>query len=116
MSLKGAVGSRLALLAGSCTWGLSLFASCSGSATSPSDPAPRVGSVSPSSGTTFGGTTVTIMGGNFSAGAAVTFGELNAQPWHADSSGVWRSFKATGDGEYDLRARLLAGQLTIRSE
>ena len=48
--------------------------------------------------------------------AAVTFGELNAQPWHADSSGVWRSFKATGDGEYDLRARLLAGQLTIRSE
>ena len=79
MSLKGAVGSRLALLAGSCTWGLSLFASCSGSATSPSDPAPRVGSVSPSSGTTFGGTTVTIMGGNFSAGAAVTFGGAPAQ-------------------------------------
>jgi hypothetical protein len=48
--------------------------------------------------------------------ASVTAGEINAQPWHADTGGLWRSFKATGNGDYDLRARLLAGQVTIRSE
>ena len=48
--------------------------------------------------------------------ASVTAGDLTARPWHADTSGLWRSFKAIGDGDYDLRARLLAGQLTIRSE
>lgn len=48
--------------------------------------------------------------------ASVTAGDLTAQPWHADTSGLWRSFRATGNGDYDLRARLLAGQLTIRSE
>ena len=48
--------------------------------------------------------------------ASVTAGDIAARPWHADTSGLWRSFAATGDGAYDLRARLLAGQLTIRSE
>lgn len=48
--------------------------------------------------------------------ASVTAGEITATPWHADTSGLWRSFRATGKGDYDLRARLLAGQLTIRSE
>ena len=48
--------------------------------------------------------------------ASVTAGDLTAQPWHADTSGLWRSFKATGNGDYELRARLLAGQLTIRPE
>jgi hypothetical protein len=48
--------------------------------------------------------------------ASVTAGELTARPWHADTGGLWRSFRASGDGDYDLRARLLAGQLTIRSE
>jgi hypothetical protein len=48
--------------------------------------------------------------------AAVTAGELDARPWRANSSGVWQSFKVTGDGEYDLRVRLLAGQLVIRSQ
>ena len=48
--------------------------------------------------------------------ASVTAGEITAQPWHADTGGLWRSFRATGNGHYDLRARLLAGQLTIRSE
>jgi len=48
--------------------------------------------------------------------ASVTAGEITAQPWHADTGGLWRSFRATGNGDYDLRARLLAGQLTIRSE
>jgi hypothetical protein len=48
--------------------------------------------------------------------ASVTAGELTAQPWHADTGGLWRSFRAIGKGDYDLRARLLAGQITIRSE
>ena len=48
--------------------------------------------------------------------ASVTAGELTARPWHVDTSGLWRSFRATGAGDYALRARLLAGQLTIRSE
>ena len=48
--------------------------------------------------------------------ASVIVGELNARPWRIETGGVWRSFKASGEGEYDLRARLLAGQLTIRSE
>jgi hypothetical protein len=48
--------------------------------------------------------------------ASVTAGDITAQPWHADTSGLWRSFRASGKGDYDLRARLLAGQLTIRSE
>jgi hypothetical protein len=48
--------------------------------------------------------------------ASVTAGGITAHPWHEDTGGLWRSFRASGDGDYDLRARLLAGQLTIRSE
>lgn len=48
--------------------------------------------------------------------ASVTAGGLTARPWRADTGGLWRSFTASGDGDYDLRARLLAGQLTIRSD
>jgi hypothetical protein len=48
--------------------------------------------------------------------ASVTFGELTAKPWHFDTSGVGRSFATSGSGEYELRARVLAGQLTLRAE
>ena len=48
--------------------------------------------------------------------ASVTAGELTARPWRIDTGGLWRSFKANSDGEYNLRAEVLAGQLTIRSE
>jgi len=48
--------------------------------------------------------------------ASVTAGEITARPWHTDTGGLWRSFTASGKGDYDLRARLLAGQLTIRAE
>ncbi|HYL94985.1 MAG TPA: IPT/TIG domain-containing protein, partial [Terriglobales bacterium] len=41
---------------------------------STSSPAPTVSSVSPTSGSTIGGTAVTVAGTNFSAGATVTFG------------------------------------------
>ena len=43
-------------------------------------------------------------------------GELDAKPWQTEKAGLWRSFKLEGDGEYDLRARLIAGQLTIRAD
>src|SRR5262249_11733279 len=48
--------------------------------------------------------------------AAVTAGEITARPWQIDLDGLWRSFKATGDGDYELRVQLLAGQITIRSD
>lgn len=47
---------------------------CSESGTSPSSTAPRVTAIAPSSGTTLGGTSVTITGQNFVAGAVVTIG------------------------------------------
>ena len=43
-----------------------------------SGPAPTVSSVSPNSGTTAGGTAVTITGANFATGATVTFGSAAA--------------------------------------
>jgi hypothetical protein len=48
--------------------------------------------------------------------ASVTFGEITAKPWHFDTGGMWRSFATNGSGEYELRARVLAGQLTLRAE
>ena len=51
-----------------------------------------------------------------SVAASVTAGELDAKPWQTDKAGLWRSFKLSGEGDYDLRARLIAGQLTIRAE
>jgi hypothetical protein len=51
-----------------------------------------------------------------SVAASVTAGEITAKPWRTDTGGLWRSLKLTGDGDYDLRARVIAGQLTIRAE
>ncbi|OFW13477.1 MAG: hypothetical protein A3F69_02385 [Acidobacteria bacterium RIFCSPLOWO2_12_FULL_66_10] len=52
-----------------------LLGACGGPGVGPSSPtAPRVTSVSPASGTTLGGTVVTLTGANFSAGSAVTVG------------------------------------------
>ena len=48
--------------------------------------------------------------------ASVTAGEIDAKPWQAEKAGLWRSLKLSGEGDYDLRARLIAGQLTIRGE
>jgi IPT/TIG domain len=45
-----------------------------GSPTTPTPTAPVITSISPSSGSTLGGTTVTINGANFANGATVTFG------------------------------------------
>lgn len=49
--------------------------------------------------------------------ASVTAGSISAKPWQIESDGLWRSFRATTDsGDYDLRVKLLAGQLTLRQE
>ena len=56
----------------------------SGSAAQP--PAPTVGAVSPTSGTTGGGTTVTISGTNLSGATAVGFGANPAAAYTVDSS------------------------------
>jgi hypothetical protein len=54
---------------------LAIWASaCGGSNTTPTSTVPRVLSVTPNSGTTLGGTAVTITGANFTAGATVTIG------------------------------------------
>ena len=47
---------------------------------------------------------------------SVTAGELTAKPWDFETGGMFRSFVTKGNGEYDLRAHVLAGQLTIRAE
>ena len=56
------------------------LAACGGGAspTGPSSTSPRVTAIAPASGTTFGGTAVTISGANFSAGATVTIGGVAA--------------------------------------
>jgi hypothetical protein len=48
--------------------------------------------------------------------ASVTLGSLSAPAWRTETGGLLRSLRRSGDGDYDLRASLLAGQLTIRSE
>jgi len=48
--------------------------------------------------------------------AAVTVGEISARPWDKDVSGLFRSLSVTNEGDYELSARLLAGELRIRSE
>ena len=69
-------------------------------------PAPTVTSVSPSSGTTAGGTAVTITGTNFAVGATVTFGSaaatnvvvVSGTPDHGDDAGG-KCGSGDGDGE-----------------
>ncbi|MGE5815498.1 MAG: IPT/TIG domain-containing protein, partial [Acidobacteriota bacterium] len=58
---------------------LGVLAGCGGGgSTGPSSTAPRVTAVSPATGTTVGGTSVTITGSNFASGAVVTIGGVGA--------------------------------------
>ncbi len=45
--------------------------------------------------------------------ASVRFGEIDARPFNITKGGVFRSFKWDGQGEYNLRARLFAGELKL---
>lgn len=47
------------------------------------------------------------------AKASVTFGDLDARPLGISKSGIKRSFKWIGAGDYTLDARLFAGDLTL---
>lgn len=42
-------------------------------------------------------------------------GEINARPFGASRDGVFRSIDWQGNGPYDLRARLMAGEITLRT-
>ena len=67
---------------------LALLQACGGSPTSPTPagPPPTVTAVAPNIGSTLGGTSVTITGANFSAGASVTFGGVAASAAQVVSS------------------------------
>jgi hypothetical protein len=45
--------------------------------------------------------------------ASVTAGEIDAAPFDVGTGGLFRSFEWEGDGEYELRARLMAGELSL---
>jgi hypothetical protein len=51
-----------------------------------------------------------------SVDASVKAGDLTAGPFGESQSGLFRSLTWTGQGKYTLRARLLAGNLTLRSK
>jgi hypothetical protein len=51
-----------------------------------------------------------------SVDAAVKAGDINADVFGESQSGLFRSFTWSGDGKYTLRARLLAGNLTLRAK
>ncbi len=67
---------------------LALLQACGGSPTTPTPPgpSPTVTAVTPNSGSTLGGTSVTITGANFAAGASVTFGGAAASSAQVVSS------------------------------
>lgn len=46
--------------------------------------------------------------------ASVTTGGLEAQPFHEDHGGLFRSFHKSGNGKYRLHAQVGAGDLTLR--
>jgi hypothetical protein len=45
--------------------------------------------------------------------ASVQMGDLSARPFNVSKGGLFRTFRTTGKGPYDLRARLFAGDLTL---
>jgi hypothetical protein len=51
-----------------------------------------------------------------SVDASVKAGDLNAGAFGESQSGLFRSFTWSGKGKYTLRARLMAGNLTLRAK
>jgi hypothetical protein len=45
--------------------------------------------------------------------ASVRAGEINATPFKVTKGGLFRSFQADGKGQYDLRVKLMAGDLKL---
>lgn len=48
--------------------------------------------------------------------ASVLAGEIQAAPFNGSKGGLFRSFLWSGDGKYELRARLTAGDITLRDK
>jgi len=48
--------------------------------------------------------------------AAVLAGEIQAAPFNGSKGGLFRSFSWSGSGSYELRARLTAGEITLREQ
>jgi len=46
--------------------------------------------------------------------ASVLAGEIRAAPFNGSKGGLFRSFHWSGSGPYELRARLTAGEITLR--
>ena len=49
-----------------------------------------------------------------SVDTAVLAGEIQAAPFNGSRGGLLRSFQWSGSGSYELRARLTAGEITLR--
>lgn len=47
--------------------------------------------------------------------ASVTAGELEARPFNASEGGLFNSFRWTGTGKYELKAKLTAGDLVLKN-
>jgi len=47
--------------------------------------------------------------------ASVTAGDISAEPFGISTGGLFRSFKHEGGGRFELRARLWAGDLTLKA-
>jgi hypothetical protein len=48
--------------------------------------------------------------------ASVLAGEIQAAPFNGSKGGIFRSFVWSGSGPYELRARLTAGEITLRDK
>jgi hypothetical protein len=70
---------------------------------------PSVSAVSPSSGSTLGGTAVTITGGGFSASATVSFGSSPASSVTVNSTGSIAATSPAGAGTVDVTVTTSAG-------
>ena len=93
-----------------------LMAGCPGSPTNPSSATPRITGVSPASGTTFGGTVVSIIGSNLGVNTRVTFGGTAATDLTVvDTSTVTVKTPIHATGTVDVAASNGGAAGTLRS-
>jgi alpha-tubulin suppressor-like RCC1 family protein len=79
------------------------------------EPLPVVTGISPVSGPTSGGTTVTISGGNLAGATAVTFGSTEASSFTIESASTITATAPAGSGTVDVRVTTPAGTSAARS-
>lgn len=76
-------------------------------------PSPTITAVSPTSGTTLGGDSVTVTGTNFGGATAVVFGSVNAVFLVTDGSHIAATSPAEAAGLVDVRVTTPSGQSPI---